>query len=518
MTEQVRTTYRSHRKAAWALAIALVLGLAAIAIPIASGAADKTYALEFAATTPVLPAPGTSGNGALIQNLCTDTDYTAVTLTLKNTAPTSTLGSANVTFPTSVVTLSGNPSFSPSGPSGATVTRSPNSNVVSLRGLNLPKRNGTVSFSIALSTKSTPTTTPVNITAQVKQSNDFSDSGSNPDANGFENPAPASILKIALQACTTTISGRIYHNRNADLVYTQGTGNFDTSDLPKTWRLDILSKLPSGSTYTLMSPQPPRTQDSTDGTYTVTVPSGRDYKVCVVATASTEYPDDDDAAWGLQAPSGNTDCARLSATSAPESAGYFVAASALPASGKDFIAVPATPSFGPGNRNAIPGYEVIAGLNGTKDPTYYTQEVWKSGNNVNFRFAPITDCVPADADCSKIHLIEMMTTDIALSDLNGSQVTLKYDDSPPFEDAGPTGLKEMPYCLRDPRPDDWGPALTDNRVLDVNPPNTLATAVLPGSATSCILEGHQTVITGGKVRVTYIVYTSYDGGRQIGVG
>ena len=108
-----------------------------------------------------------------------------------------------------------------------------------------------------------------------------------------------------------------------------------------------------------------------------------------------------------------------------------------------------------------------------------------------------------------------MTTDIALLDLGGSQVTLKYDDTPPFEDTGATGLKEMPYCNRDPRPAGWP---LDNKVLDVNPPNTSALPVLPGTATSCILEGHQTVITGGKVRVTYIVYTSYDGGRQIGVG
>jgi hypothetical protein len=42
--------------------------------------------------------------------------------------------------------------------------------------------------------------------------------------------------------------------------------------------------------------------------------------------------------------------------------------------------------------------------------------------------------------------------------------------------------------------------------------------VLPGTATSCILVGHQAVIPDGKVQITYIVYTSYDGGRQISVG
>ena len=186
--------------------------------------------------------------------------------------------------------------------------------------------------------------------------------GQNPDANAFDNPAPASILKIALQTCTTTISGRIYHNRNGDLAYTTGTGNFDTSDLPKTWTVNIFSKLPAGSTYTPVTPAPPITQDSSNGMYSATVSTGRDYKVCVVATAP-----DDGAAWGLQAPSGNTACTPGSSpTSGTTSAAYLVPASALPASGKDFIAVPATPTFGPGSENVVPGYVVTAGSNETR--------------------------------------------------------------------------------------------------------------------------------------------------------
>ena len=245
------------------------------------------------------------------------------------------------------MTLSGTPSFSPSpGPAGTSISRAPNSNVVSLRGLNLPKKTGSVTFTVALTTQNA-TAAATSITAQAKQSNDFSDSGQNPDANAFDNPAPASILKIALQTCTTTISGRIYHNRNGDLAYTTGTGNFDTSDLPKTWTVNIFSKLPAGSTYTPVTPAPPITQDSSNGMYSATVSTGRDYKVCVVATAP-----DDGAAWGLQAPSGNTACTPgLSPTSGTTSAAYLVPASALPASGKDFIAVPATPTFGPGSEN-----------------------------------------------------------------------------------------------------------------------------------------------------------------------
>ena len=43
MTKQVRTVYRSHRRAAWVVALALVGTVAAVVIPIASGAGDKTY-------------------------------------------------------------------------------------------------------------------------------------------------------------------------------------------------------------------------------------------------------------------------------------------------------------------------------------------------------------------------------------------------------------------------------------------------------------------------------------------
>jgi hypothetical protein len=47
MTEQVRTGYRKHRKAAWGLALVVVAAIAAVTIPLASGAPSKT--LKFVA-------------------------------------------------------------------------------------------------------------------------------------------------------------------------------------------------------------------------------------------------------------------------------------------------------------------------------------------------------------------------------------------------------------------------------------------------------------------------------------
>jgi hypothetical protein len=494
MTQHVRTSYRRHRRASWALALGVALLVAAVAIPLATGAPDKTYTMLYPVAGAVTPAPPVAGaNNA--QTLCTDTTYT-VKLVISNTARSAQLGSANVTFPSgvgTVVSVDQNPTFvNASKPAAFSILETAN-NVVSLRSIGLPPKSGnttsSITFAVSLTTQPTPAS--ASVTAQVKQSNDFSDSGQNPDANAFDNPA---FPTIATQTCNTTISGRVYHDRDADSTFTTGSGAFDNSDLPKAWTVNVFSKLPSASTYTLFGSQ---AAASGTGLYSVTVPLGRDYKVCVVATA----PDDDDA-WGLQGPTGNTQCAPLSGTSGPDSAGYLLPALAGPAADRDFIAVPATAVFGPGSSAVITGYEVIAGTNGDKSPTRYTQETWTSGGGVNFRFAPITECA-APANCDDIHLIESMTAEISLASLNGSQVTLRYDDDPDFNDAD---LVPMPYCNKDPRPDGWP---DDETELD------LGGGVLPGAHTSCIISGTQTVILDGKLEFSYVVYTSYDGGRRI---
>ena len=84
------------------LAVALI---AAVLIPIAASAPDKTYTLLYPASGAVTPA-GVTGS-TTSQTVCADNSYT-VKLELKNTAKTVNLGSANVTFPTGV-TLTGTP-------------------------------------------------------------------------------------------------------------------------------------------------------------------------------------------------------------------------------------------------------------------------------------------------------------------------------------------------------------------------------------------------------------------------
>jgi hypothetical protein len=46
MTQQVRTRYRNHRKAAWGLALLLVAAIATVTIPLASGAPTKTLKFD----------------------------------------------------------------------------------------------------------------------------------------------------------------------------------------------------------------------------------------------------------------------------------------------------------------------------------------------------------------------------------------------------------------------------------------------------------------------------------------
>ncbi len=52
MTQQVRTGYRNHRKAAWGLTLLLVAAIATVAIPFASGAGGPTKTLKFARQPP----------------------------------------------------------------------------------------------------------------------------------------------------------------------------------------------------------------------------------------------------------------------------------------------------------------------------------------------------------------------------------------------------------------------------------------------------------------------------------
>jgi hypothetical protein len=448
--------------------LALAALIAAVVIPLASGASDKTFTLSVSPST--VCSSATNGGASTV-------------LTLRNTAKSASLGAAEVYFPPNTV-------FSVTSPASlrantTSTTSGGTKDIVAFGNLNLSTGSPvqvTVTFN-ANAQFSGP------VTAVVKQSNQFNDTQGG--ANLFDlDPAQGTFPTIRLVPCVS-VAGRVYQDRNVDFVYTTGTGAFDDSDVPKAWTVRLYTN-PSTVFKTL-------TSSSSDGAYTFTgVPTGSDYKICVAAAG----PTDSGSLWGLQSPAGNAQCGALStASGAPStSSGRLLPGLSAAATGQDFVVVPITDLFGAGDTSTRGGYTVVGGTNpGSKPDQNYVQDAWvDSSGRTNFRFSPITPCGPPQ-DCSKkIYLLETLTADLALGDLAGQQASILYDDLAPFLDSE---LKQMPYCNVDPR--QAGGAVATS-------------GVLPGTNTSCIVSGSQAVVAGGKVHVQYLVYTAYDGGRQIG--
>jgi len=326
------------------------------------------------------------------------------------------------------------------------------------------------------------------ITARVKQSNDFSDSGSNPDANAFQNPT---FPTIQLQACTATITGRVYHDRDQSGAFAVNPSS-PTSDIAKQgWTVTLQRK--TGAAYTNVD------SDSSDanGMYSVEGPIGSDFRLCVTAPNSP----DSSSRWGIRAVPGVTllsGCGSITPTSDASDGLSVLNLAGAGATGQDFAVVPiTTPDFGANSESTAGSYVVTAAGNTTKPPQHYVQETWTdSGGHPYFTFAPINAC----SGCSgQIYLLEQISGSMKQSDLGPTQqVVLVYDDTEPFQTFTP-----MPYCLQDPRG-------AGNTLLE--------TGVLPSGATSCIVEGHQTAVGDGTVAnasvdFAFLVYTSYDGSR-----
>jgi hypothetical protein len=452
-----------------------MVAIAAVVIPIASGAADKNYTMIFPAGA-VTPAPP-SGN-TTSQTLCSNSDY-SVKVAITNTAKSVQLGSADVTFPANV-TLSG--ANLPAGsPAAWQISRS--GNVVSLRQLSLPKNN-TVTIVAALHTAGSVSAAQ-SIIAKVKQSNDFNDTGG--DANTFSNPT---FPTIAVQVCTATITGRVYHDRDQSGSFAINPSS-PTSDIAKQgWTVTLWQN--NGGSYSNVG------HDTSDanGNYSVAGPIGKDFRLCLTAPAP-----DSSSSWGVRAVTGVTrvdGCAPISPTSDPAKAGLSVLAlSSSGATGQDFAVVPiTTPNFGPGSTATDGDYIVAAAGSGGKDPQHYVQETWTDNGHPYFVFAPINACTGC---AGKIYLLEQLSGTILQSNLGPThQVQLVYDDTEPFQTFVP-----MPFCLQDPR-------------LGQNPLTLRTSDVLPADATSCIVEGHQIVsgtLANPSVDFTFFVYTSYDGSR-----
>jgi hypothetical protein len=150
MTQQVRTGYRNHRGVTWGVAIALVVAIAAVLIPIASGAAPKYYIFEASPSAVCFTGAGQTQQ---------------FTLKLTNDSQNNSLGSANFTAPSFI-------SLTPGSLSGAPLGSSLDGNTVKLRNLILPTKGSAIQVTVSATVLGTGSATWISV---AKQSNSFAD-------------------------------------------------------------------------------------------------------------------------------------------------------------------------------------------------------------------------------------------------------------------------------------------------------------------------------------------------------
>ena len=191
---------------------------------------------------------------------------------------------------------------------------------------------------------------------------------SNPNANGFDNPT---FPTIQVQACTATITGRVYHDRDQSGAFAVDPSS-PTSDIAKQGWTVTLQRKTGTTTYTNVD------SDSSDanGMYSVEGPIGSDFRLCVTAP----NPPDSSSRWGTSRRDGgharrgmcpdHPDERRVTGALRAESA-------RAGATGQDFAVVPITaPNFGAGSSSTAGSYVVTAAGNTTKTPQNYVQETW----------------------------------------------------------------------------------------------------------------------------------------------
>jgi hypothetical protein len=450
------------------LAMAVVLG--AVAIPLASGAADKTFTLSISPTC----------IGA------------STTVTLKNTAQSQTLGSIQIYFPAG--------SLGTPPPSGW--TRTPNAtssyftgtrDILARDNLNLAK--GATTTVVVPLTANAPSG---EVSAVGKQANKFNDSSGT--ANLFERN-PAQTAWPRLDSCAT-ISGRVFNDRN-------GNGTFEANGTPGDTGLawDVFLYKNGGSGYVLDRPDP--APISADGNYQFTgVPTQKDYRLCVRAKGATDTA----KAWALVTPTAPPTCStKISDPSDPSPAAIDLPGLAGSVVNRDFAVVQVTAPIPCGGESEVTDYTVQLG-NAAGAPTStancdkpsagrYVQDSFTNAGIHYFLFAP----APGAAH-NEVLLVEQLTS--TFDDMSKLQSTvLKYDDQAPYFD----NLQEMPGCKVDPRTD----STTDDPLLLKS--NLDKSTILPGTATSCLIVYEVAVgpAAGTFTRTDY-AFTAVDGGRGMG--
>jgi hypothetical protein len=275
MTQHVQQSYRKHRKAAWGLALVLALTVAGIVLPLASGAAGKTYTF--------------TGN----IGVCSGTSSTSFDVVLKNTSNSQNLGSADLYAPSDITVTNATMTGSTTGttavttyPNGVTPdTNDPTTtgrSLISLRSLTVPGGSSvTVHVTASLSTPPGSGTYWYSIVKQANSfnpgsldlSNTFAIQGSNPTVTVapcqyFFSKQPvdtqtgtAQTVQVQLRSGTTAVavSGSLSLDAYQDgtQVDSKFTGLTSTGgqDAFNTWSFSVTGNVSnaSGHPYTLVA-------------------------------------------------------------------------------------------------------------------------------------------------------------------------------------------------------------------------------------------------------------------------
>jgi hypothetical protein len=446
MTHHVRSAYRRHRKRTWGVALLAVLALSAIAIPIALGNSDKYYTL-------------TLGDGSGAKTLCLD-DTVAITLKLSNKATTQTLGSADVTFP-SVVDVQISPA-----PTTSAGTISVSGNKVSLRNLSLPSKTGVVTFTVTVSADALGSNKQ--ITAVVKQSNNFNDTGGS--ANLFSLKPGTSLPKLTVQGCYGTIGGTIWNDSNED-----GQIGSDAVEPRQGFRVNLYKKV--GTDYVFVK------YATADGSGVYTIPQvllNKDYLVCEQPTGGP---------WSQTAPGASTP----PCTATDEEPNGHAFSFTTSVTGKDFGNVPAVePKCG----STFSGTALVGTFEYTAQLSLPDGvEACKSDDLVMFTYKSGSTLVatlhPEGAGGgTKFPVVERIRWTGLGIDQNA--VTLYYDDVAPYDGAD---KRLMVQCTSDPR---------DGTEFGLGPNPS---SVLTDDHTSCLIKA--TYSDGGAYEA--YVFSSVDG-------
>ncbi len=427
MTRQIEGAYRRNKRKSWLLIAAVAALVAVVAIPIASGGPGKTYAF----------APAT------VPDFCTGAAAGQVTFTIQNTDKSARLGSANITIPPSVITASA-PAVGVTPGSGDNPSATVEENIIKLRGLTLvPKQGNTQGGKATVTFTATPATSPGSgaINAQVKQANDFSDSGSNPSANGFDNPA---LPTLTVKDCTAKISGTIFQDLDQNGLQSgtleSGITAFKVYVYKRTGT-DTYALVNSGGTAT-----------DTAGYYEVNATINNTYLVCEGVASSS---------WAqTSAPPPASDSAPC-ATNGNERSGYLIDLT-TDAPNKDFGNVPAVPA----SCNTILSGTVV-GSSGTFEYEARlsgSQTACKTGDLIMYTYQQGSTRVatlspPGSNGGATFPVVERIKwTSVGA---NQNPITVKYDDVYPYNGKDANGnddLKTMLMCNADPRdPNATGP-------------------------------------------------------------